>query len=175
MPNPLDHLFTPPPKEGELPAVEDVTMGEEPCGLGFPGEVQGMLCPECKSSATMQLRQSKHGLFYGCENWPTCTATLGAHQDGRPKGIPGDKPTRKARVFAHRIFDRLWKKEGERPGRMTRSQAYAWMQKAMKLTASEVHIGMFDIEECRKLVHLVQKKFPGVRTAWDILMDDDTS
>jgi len=164
----LEDLFETrlPPK----PAVEDISLRDEKLGLGFPGERFDLVCPEC--GAGMKLRNSKHGLFYGCEKYPACKTSHGAYNDGRPKGTPGDKATRKARIHAHRIFDRLWNsKAGEKP-RMTRSQAYTWMKKAMKLGDSEAHIGTFTVEQCEKLVTLVQKKFPGVRNAWDKLAGD---
>lgn len=164
----LDDLF-----ETKLPAkaaVEDIGLRDEKLGLGFPGEQFDLVCPEC--GAGMRLRNSKHGLFYGCVKYPECKASHGAYNDGRPKGTPGDKETRKARIFAHRIFDRLWKdKVGDKP-RMSRPQAYAWMRKVLKLSESEAHIGKFTAAQCETLVGLVRKKFPGVQTAWDKLTSD---
>jgi ssDNA-binding Zn-finger/Zn-ribbon topoisomerase 1 len=164
----LDDLF-----ETKLPrkaAAEDISLRDEAIGLGFPNERFDLMCPEC--GLPMRLRTSKHGLFYGCTGYPTCKACHGAYNDGRPKGTPGDKDTRRARVFAHRIFDRLWKKTGEEKARMTRAQAYAWMRKALKLSESEAHIGMLTTEQCQKLVAAIYKKFPGVRNVWDKLAGD---
>jgi ssDNA-binding Zn-finger/Zn-ribbon topoisomerase 1 len=164
----LEDLFETklPPK----PAVEDISLRDEKLGMGFPGEVFDLKCPEC--GAMLKLRNSKHGLFYGCEKYPACKSSHGAYDDGRPKGTPGTKATNKARIFAHRIFDRLWKVKAGEKARMTRSQAYTWMKKTMKLSDGEAHIGKFSIEQCEKLVALVQKKFPGVRNAWDKLAGD---
>lgn len=164
----LEDLFETklPPK----PAVEDISLRDEKLGLGFPGERFDLVCPEC--GAGMKLRNSKHGLFYGCEKYPACKASHGAYNDGRPKGTPGDKETRKARIFAHRVFDRLWKAKGGEKAAMTRSAAYAWMRKALKLSEAEAHIGMLTAEQCEKLVNLIRKKFPGVRNAWDRLTSD---
>lgn len=159
-----------PPKPGELPAVETVTMGEEPLGLGFPGERFDLACPE--GPHLMRLKMSKHGIFYGCENYPECQASHGAYPDGRPMGIPGDKATKKARVIAHRIFDRLWKREEGREPRMTRTQAYAWMQRQLKLTSDEAHLGRFTSEQCQQLIEAVKEKYPGCMTAWDRLTRD---
>lgn len=164
----LEDLF-----ETKLPpkaAAEDISLRDEKLGLGFPGERFDLVCPEC--GAVLKLRNSKHGLFYGCEKYPACKASHGAYDDGRPKGTPGNKETRKARIYAHRIFDRLWKdKENGKP-RMSRSAAYAWLRKSMKLSESEAHIGNMTKEQCEKLVVLIQKKYPGVRNAWDKLAGD---
>ncbi len=166
----LEDLFETKLDEPPKPAAEDISLRDEKLGMGFPGERFDLKCPEC--GATMKLRNSKHGLFYGCERFPACHATHGAYNDGRPKGTPGDKETRKARIFAHRVFDRLWKaKAGEAP-RMSRSQAYVWLRKNMKLKDGEAHIGMFTAEQCSQLVALVTKKFPGVRNVWDKLAGD---
>jgi len=107
-------------------------------------------CPECGSK--MVLRDSRYGLFYGCTGWPLCDAAHGAHKNsGEPLGIPADKETKKARMRAHEKFDLLWKR-----GHTTRSNAYVWMQKAMGLSAEEVHIGRFDEEQCEQLIERVE-------------------
>ena len=166
----LDALFHR-PKEGELSAVEEVTMGEYPIGLGFPGEVFDLRCPECPH--LLRLRTSKNGLFYGCHDYPLCKASHGAHNDGRPMGIPGDKATKKARILAHRIFDRLWKEEPGHAPRMTRNQAYVWVRKTLGLSDKEAHIGRFTIEQCNALIEAVKLKYPGVQNAWDRLGADE--
>lgn len=155
--------------------VTDVGFDDEPIGLGLEGERFDLKCPEC--GGFMQLRPSKHGLFYGCQNYPACKGTHGAHPSGEPLGIPADKATKRARIATHRIFDRLWQPQGSDPARMNRAEAYEWMRKAMKLSRDEAHIGRFDIAKCERLQALVKKKFPGVQTAWDrlgnLLGDDD--
>jgi hypothetical protein len=68
-----------------------------------------------------------------------------------------------ARERAHAAFDQLWKS-----GRMTRDAAYAWLCSVMKLPPREAHIGKMHIEQCDKVVRLIQEKldksnipFPG--------------
>ena len=55
-------------------------------------------CLEC--GASMMLRESKFGLFYGCSTFPVCRATHGAHKDGRPLGITVRKATGPILVFS---------------------------------------------------------------------------
>ena len=166
----IDDLF--PPKPGELPATEDVTVGEKPLGLGLPKEIFGMKCPEC-ATGTMQLRPSKFGYFYGCSEFPVCRASHGAKPDGSPLGTPGDKETKRARIFAHKVFDRLWKEEDGHKPLMNRAEAYAWMQDTLNLSRGEAHIGRFSKEQCNALVEAVRTKVPSVLNAWDKLMQDD--
>src|SRR3990167_4406409 len=99
----------------------------------------------------MVLRQSRYGPFYGCTRWPECDGKHGAHEDGRPLGIPANKETKQRRIKAHEFFDGLWKDDGP----MTRNQAYKWMQQSMGMTPDEAHIGRFDIGQCDKLIRLV--------------------
>lgn len=148
--------------------VEDVTM-DEPRATApkLPCVRRDLKCAEC--GATMLLRMSKKfgRPFYGCVNFPTCKGTHGAHPDGRPLGTPADKTTKQARIRAHSVFDLIWKQN-----RLSRAQAYAWMRKKMKLSDEDGHIGGLTKEQCEKLVLLVQKAFPSVRTVWDRLREN---
>lgn len=109
-------------------------------------------CPDC--GGEMVLRNSRYGLFYGCKDFPRCRATHGAHRDGRPLGIPADSDTKRARITAHTVFDRLWKNRY-----MHRGEAYAWMAREMGLEESEAHIGRFDMNQCERLLAIVDAFF----------------
>lgn len=152
--------------------IEDVSFDSCPIGLGLPGERFDLKCPECNGD--LRLRRSKHGVFYGCENWTSgCKGSHGAHPDGRPLGSPANAATKKARMQAHRLFDRLWQPYGKTPAKMSRAQAYTWLCKAMQLSNYEAHIGRFDIAQCQQLIEAVKQRFPWTKTAWDRLLDDD--
>jgi hypothetical protein len=58
----------------------------------------------------------------------------------------------KSRYEAHLAFDKVWKS-----GRMTRSQAYAWMQQALNLPPHEAHISLFSCEQCAALLKAIEK------------------
>lgn len=109
-------------------------------------------CPEC--GGTLRLRDSRYGLFYGCDNYPRCDCKHGAHKaTGEPLGTPATKRVREARIRAHAAFDVLWKS-----GRMKRSAAYRWLTAAMGREASEgVHIGSLDEVGCDLVVDVVSK------------------
>lgn len=113
-------------------------------------EREGVKCGEC--GAPMKLRWSnkyrRH--FYGCSRYPDCSGVHGAHPDGRPLGIPGDRATKDARIEAHTAFDRLWKS-----GALSRTAAYQWLRRAMALSRSKCHIGAFDVRQCDQVVQLV--------------------
>ena len=109
-----------------------------------------LACPECGSP--MELRQGKIGNrhYYACMRYPECKGAHGAHRDGTPLGIPADGATKAMRIAAHEVFDALWK-----DGRMTRSEAYAWMGEVMGLGPDEAHIGRFDKATCTRLIKAV--------------------
>ena len=112
-------------------------------------------CAEC--GGKMELKNSVYGLFYGCQSWPACNGTHGAHKEsGDPLGRPANKKTKEARIHVHTEFDRLWRGHGTFSPRMKRKDAYRWMQSAMGLSEAEAHIGNFDIEQCAKLTELVR-------------------
>lgn len=109
-------------------------------------------CPEC--GGQLILRQSKYGLFYGCSNYPRCKGAHGAHKNtGEPLGTPADKDTKKYRIEAHNLFDKLWR--GPK-STMKRKEAYGWLATAMKLNADDAHISKFDKTQCRKLISLIE-------------------
>jgi ssDNA-binding Zn-finger/Zn-ribbon topoisomerase 1 len=107
-------------------------------------------CPECGSH--MILRESKHGKFYGCHNFPKCKATHGANQlTGEPLGKPANEETKKWRKQAHEQFDFLWQK-GHMP---SRDFAYDWLAKIMNMSPKDAHIANFNIEQCKELIEHV--------------------
>lgn len=112
---------------------------------------QPLKCPECGHD--MQLRNSRFGKFYGCTQYPNCNATHGAHRNGKPLGIPANKETKQWRITAHDAFDTLWKPRRSAP--MSRGEAYRWLQDSMKLSPDDCHIGRFTIDQCKKVVELI--------------------
>lgn len=99
-------------------------------------------------------RPGEHGLFYGCSAFPRCRVTHGAHPDGEPLGVPANAETRRARVEAHAVFDKLWRGKS---APFTRRDAYRWIAEAMN--RSEVHIAQLDAAGCAELVAIVSKRY----------------
>ncbi len=119
-------------------------------------------CPDC--GAPMRLRESKHGLFYGCTRYPECKGTHGAHPNGAPLGIPADKHTKDMRIKAHDAFDQLWKPLS---APYTRAEAYLVMQSLMGMSSDEAHIGKFTASQCQELIDRLATH----HTAKEITMD----
>jgi ssDNA-binding Zn-finger/Zn-ribbon topoisomerase 1 len=129
-------------------------------------------CGEC--GARMVLRTSRFKTlrgqarqFWGCSRYPDCKGAIGAHPDGRPLGVPGDRAVRDARIEAHAVFDKLWKNATELPAyqgrelddkakeiilRAARRRAYEWMRYQLQMSKSECHIASMGIEDCRRAI-----------------------
>lgn len=88
-----------------------------------------------------------YGLIWYCD---PCRAWVGVHKNSRshaPLGRLANAELRHWKQLAHASFDPLW-----RQGRMSRQEAYAWLQQVMGLSAEAAHIGKFDVAQCRLLV-----------------------
>jgi ssDNA-binding Zn-finger/Zn-ribbon topoisomerase 1 len=124
---------------------------------------QDVICPEC--GANMVLRRTdkfkwKNGegrLFFGCSNFPKCHGIHGAHPDGSPLGIPGNKETKLARNAAHLALDALIEQQG-----WAKKGAYAWLGLRLGIPREKVrqecHIAMFDVATCAKVVAICTER-----------------
>jgi hypothetical protein len=84
-------------------------------------------------------------VFYRCA---PCDAYVGCHPaTDKPMGRLANAELRAAKLNAHRAFDPLWRSGGK-----TRRSAYTWLSKKLGIPQEECHIGMFDIDTCRKVV-----------------------
>lgn len=59
------------------------------------------------------------------------------------------------RGITHHKFDQLWKS-----GRMSRSAAYCWLARQMKMNSKDAHIEFFDLKQCAKVIRCVERNFP---------------
>ena len=123
-----------------------------------------MKCDYCKKEAKKvtgkQVYPTREDLwtkqFYICE---ACDARVGCHDDGEPFGRMANKELRMAKMEAHEWFDAVWKE-----GYMSRSKAYKWLSKELKLAEDKCHIGMFDLKTCKKVVKVCESQsFKGAK------------
>lgn len=117
-----------------------------------------MPCPEpgCNGILTLKHSPKFDRYFYGCSKWASrrCNGGIGAHEDGKPLGIPADSSTKQRRISAHNVFDRLWKEK-----HMSRTKAYKWLSTEM---GREMHMGELNSEECDAVIALVHITYPHV-------------
>ncbi len=71
----------------------------------------------------------------------------------RPLGNLANETLRLKRKETHQVFDSFWKERG-----MTRTQAYHWMAKKLRLSEQLAHIGGFEMDRCQRLIDLCEKE-----------------
>lgn len=108
-------------------------------------------CPYCSGQVSI----IHHADIYDgrvFSDWPwmyvcdRCEARVGMHPfTSIPLGTLADEPTRVARKVCKPAFEKLWQS-----GRMSRTDAYAWLAGKLGLTAAQCHWGMFDIQTCHR-------------------------
>jgi ssDNA-binding Zn-finger/Zn-ribbon topoisomerase 1 len=119
-------------------------------------------CPDC--GAPMILKQKENGdNYYGCTT-EKCCGYLGCHAGTTaPVGTPATLEVRYLRYKCHKRFDRLWK-----DGHFTRTGAYKWLATWFRLPPVKAHIGMFDKEDCLRLMKLLDDFFASQTKKRDI-------
>lgn len=112
-----------------------------------------LTCPYCGEPAQLltgkQIYPHRRDLhdkpIYCCS---ACDAYVGCHPGTNcPLGRLANPGLRRLKMEAHAAFDPFWKR-----GRMTRKDAYGWLATKLGISARECHIGMFDEEQCRRVV-----------------------
>lgn len=90
-----------------------------------------------------------------------CDAYVGTHQDSdaKPLGRLANRDLREAKIAAHAAFDPLWRAKVRRDGcsrSKARGKGYKWLAGQLGIEAKDCHIGMFDVETCRRVVAVVE-------------------
>lgn len=90
--------------------------------------------------------------FFQCKS---CDSYVGTHKgtNNIPLGRLANAELRKAKSYAHIHFDQLWKSK-----KMKRGDAYKWLADSLGIIADDCHIGMFDVETCKRVAFISMKK-----------------
>jgi hypothetical protein len=112
-------------------------------------------CPYCNAKAALvtgkelyPFRADLHDKkFYRCS---PCQAHVGCHPGTlNPLGRLANAELRRAKMAAHEAFDPLWKS-----GQRKRASAYAWLAERLGIDKKDCHIGLMDIDMCRRVVEV---------------------
>ena len=119
--------------------------------------MKDVICNYCGRKAELvdskEIYGTSYGIMYLCRR---CNAYVGCHKGtDRPLGRLADDKLRYWKKAAHAVFDPLWRK-GRFYGQ--RSAAYEWLAEQMGLPVEQTHIGMFDVEQCKRAIKIVQEK-----------------
>jgi len=123
--------------------------------------IRKVRCPYCKKQTLFQSNDVLYGFKVGT-GWiyrcAPCDAYVGCHKNGRPYGTPANKELRNARIAAHTTFDKLW--IGSDDAKAERSMYYRQLATFMKKPLEKTHIGMFSLEECKKVEEFYHYLYP---------------
>lgn len=165
---------------GAIPAereIIDVLLEKIYMEAAFTKKLPPLLCPYCGSNAPLDNTSKIYngrdfGLAYICENFPRCDSYVGVHKEsGKPLGRLANKELRDWKIKAHASFDQLWNRKlanrragmpgkSGHPGGATykkvyaRASAYNWLATALSIEKKDCHIGMFDVDMCKKVVEV---------------------
>lgn len=112
-----------------------------------------MICPYCHEPAEFISSAEFYGRDYGSNLYicRPCGARVGTHKNSkRPLGTMANVKLRALRKICHRQFDPKWKSK-----QMSRSAAYRWLAEKMEVPQEKAHIGMFNEEQCYKLIKIL--------------------
>lgn len=109
-------------------------------------DVTQTVCPDHRVELVPST--TKYGTRFGCQV-PDCTVVC---WDGKTS-TPATAETRALRHRCHEIFDPSWRDRTRFP---SRNAAYRWLAKVMGLSRDDAHIGMFDREQCLRLIGILE-------------------
>lgn len=121
--------------------------------------ISAKICPYCgrkpKYVDSSIVYGKSYGMIYFCGD---CDAYVGVHygNSGKPLGRLANRELRSAKKEAHFYFDHLWKRATKK-GRSksdARSAAYKWLGENLNIPKEHTHIGMFDVDMCKRVVEI---------------------
>jgi len=126
-----------------------------------PDILSGKICPYCGKptihcSDSVIYGRTYGGMMYVCS---TCDAYVGCHKPNPTQALGrlANAELRQYKIAAHASFDSLWQRKIDRDGvskTQGRKAAYRWLSKATGIEVEYCHIGMMDIEECKKVIEV---------------------
>lgn len=122
----------------------------------------GKICPYCLNNSeyvdSAEVYSKSHGMIYLCR---PCEAWVGVHEGtNKALGRLADERLRYWKKQAHYFFDKIAKTSfineiwSEEVDESDRNKAYLWLSQQMGLERQWCHIGMFDVDQCRKVIEI---------------------
>jgi hypothetical protein len=126
------------------------------------------ICPYC--SARARYLQSSAELYGGRDYGPVwaclrCRAWVGCHKGTTtPLGRLADAHLRRWKRNVHAVFDPIWQRRFERKHVVdpkykkahARGGRYKRLAELMGIPRNECHIGMFDIQLCKRAISIIE-------------------
>lgn len=123
-----------------------------------------VICPYCNSLARLVDSAAVYGRSYGMI-WDCrpCDACVGCHKnnkDNKPLGRLANKELRTWKMRAHAAFDPMWQRKMQKEQcskTKARRSGYKWLAGELGIEVKNCHIGMFDVDMCRRVVEICGK------------------
>lgn len=125
--------------------------------------LSGKICPYCfcptKFVDSSVIYGKSYGMIYLCDH---CMAYVGVHKGTDVSlGRLANHELREAKKEAHYWFDKISKTtlinkiyKKHFPNTTNRSKAYIWLSEQLNIPAELCHIGMFDVDDCKRVIKL---------------------
>lgn len=136
----------------------------------FPPELKKVFCDYCHQEAELVTSaEIYHGVDYGtmCYRCVPCGAHVGCHKGTtEPLGRLANAELRIWKRKVHALFDPLWNKKLEvrrqqrgsfYPKAQARGSMYYWLARKLNIPREHCHIGMFDVETCKRAVSICEE------------------
>ena len=125
-----------------------------------------VICDYCEKPAELVdsieiYKDVSYGMVWWCRG---CGAYVGTHANSpkhKPLGRLANKELRVWKQAAHVAFDPIWQnkvKFGGCKATKARQDAYAWLAKQLNILYHDCHIGMFDLEMCKRAVYVCENR-----------------
>jgi hypothetical protein len=105
-------------------------------------------------------REDLHHLkFWICR---PCDAFIGVKPGSfghEPVGLLANHELREWRRLAHEAFDPVWKGGGK-----SRTEAYEWLARSLKIEVDKCHMALFDVEQCKNVLRVCGTRTEGLNT-----------
>lgn len=105
-----------------------------------------------------------HRMFWVCK---PCKAWVGTHKGtDEPLGVLANAELRAWKQKAHSTFDPLWQEKLRRrqieqgmtyKKAFARGSGYKWLAEQLGINRQDCHIGMFTVEQCKRVVELCEQ------------------
>jgi len=132
-------------------------------------------CPYCGRDAVLMDSRQVYSRSYG-NIWccMPCEAWVGVHKNSKsppnkPLGRLANKELRGWKVRAHAVFNPLFERIVARTGcskSYGRGRAYKWLASQLDIEMSECHIGMFDVDLCKRVVDICMREMADDTIDW---------
>lgn len=115
-------------------------------------------CRYCNNEVVYTSNSEIYGKEYGngkCYLCKNCKAFVGTHTGTiYPLGTLANNELRKWRNETHLWFDKIWRNHKN----SSRERTYNWLSIELNIPLHETHIGLFEIEQCKKTIELTKER-----------------